>query len=117
MPGTPMPWLRSSTRFIGRRRRGNQQGGKDERGTRPKDDPDRSANSDSMRPSEAKYIAEILGHLPNDAVGPCLNVGSSTRHFREVEQPHVDRLVFAPLAQRGIEVTHADLKPAEGVDI
>lgn len=70
-----------------------------------------------MRPSEAAYIAEILGDLPNDVVGPCLNVGSSTKYFREVEQPHVDRLIFKPLAKRGIQVTHADLKPAEGVDI
>jgi hypothetical protein len=70
-----------------------------------------------MRPSEAKHIGEILANLPDDAISPCLNVGSSTEHFRKVAQPHIDRYIFGPLASRGVEVVHTDLKVAEGVDI
>jgi SAM-dependent methyltransferase len=46
-----------------------------------------------------------------------LNVGSSTGAFRTVEQPWVDRDVFAPLRSRGAHVVHLDLKAAEGVDV
>ncbi len=70
-----------------------------------------------MRPSEAKYVGEILANLPDDAISPCLNVGSSTAHFRKVAQPHIDRYIFGPLTSRGVKVVHTDLKVAEGVDI
>jgi SAM-dependent methyltransferase len=64
---------------------------------------------------EAKRLCEIL--LGRENVSPILNIGSSTRRFREVEKPHIDRELFAPLRKAGIEVVHCDLKAAEGVDL
>ena len=46
-----------------------------------------------------------------------LNLGSSTRHFRQVEQPHVARELIRPLEAAGVEIVHSDLKAADGVDI
>jgi hypothetical protein len=70
-----------------------------------------------MRPSEARWIADQLAGFAPDQLSPLINVGSSTREFREVRQPHIDRLIFAPLRGRGIEIIHSDLKAAAGVDI
>ena len=46
-----------------------------------------------------------------------LNLGSSTRHFREVEQPHIARGLIRPLEAAGVEIVHSDLKAADGVDV
>jgi len=70
-----------------------------------------------MRVTEARWIADQLASLPNDRISPLLNIGSSTAEFREINQPHIDRVLFAPLRERGVEVIHADLKQARGVDI
>ena len=70
-----------------------------------------------MRVSEARSIGEALARLNDAAIDPCLNVGSSTGYFREVKQPHIDRLIFAPLRARGVRVIHADIKAAPGVDL
>jgi Methyltransferase domain len=70
-----------------------------------------------MRPSEARYIGEILARLADDDVSPCVNIGSSTGQFRRVLQPHIQQYIFSPLEARGVRIVHADLKAAEGVDI
>lgn len=64
---------------------------------------------------EAARLREIL--LGQRAVSPLLNLGSSTRAFREVTKPHIDRELFAPLAAAGVQVFHSDLKQADGVDL
>jgi hypothetical protein len=46
-----------------------------------------------------------------------LDVGSSTLHYRTVEQPHIEEQVMAPLRARGVEIIHLDAKPAPGVDV
>jgi hypothetical protein len=46
-----------------------------------------------------------------------LDVGSSTSHYRTVEQPHIDEQVMAPLRARGVEIVHLDAKRAPGVDV
>jgi hypothetical protein len=46
-----------------------------------------------------------------------LNLGSSTRYFREVVQPYITKEVFAPLAANGVHVIHCDAKFADGIDI
>jgi len=46
-----------------------------------------------------------------------LNLGSSTRDFREVDKPHIARELFAPLEAVGVTVVHSDLKAADGVDV
>lgn len=49
-------------------------------------------------------------------ISPLLNLGSSTRHFREVIQPHIERELFAPLREAGVKIIHCDLKEDEAVD-
>lgn len=70
-----------------------------------------------MRPAEARWIAAQLAALPRAQISPLVNIGSSTREFREVRQPHIEALLFAPLRERGARVLHTDLKPEPGVDI
>jgi len=66
-----------------------------------------------MRKPEAKWIFDAIA----DAPGPILNLGSSTGEYRTVTQPHIDREIFARLRFNGVEVVHADIKDAPGVDI
>jgi SAM-dependent methyltransferase len=65
---------------------------------------------------EARWLGGRAAGLPGDAF-PLLNLGSSTDHFRRVEQPWVHAEIFAPLERRGARVVHADLKPQPGVDV
>ena len=64
---------------------------------------------------EARRLCRIL--LDQEEVSPLLNLGSSTRHFREVVQPHIARELFEPLERSGVAIVHSDVKPAEGVDL
>jgi SAM-dependent methyltransferase len=64
---------------------------------------------------EAARLREIL--LGQRAVSPLLNLGSSTREFREVTKPYIQAELFGPLEAAGVQVFHSDLKRAEGVDL
>jgi hypothetical protein len=68
-----------------------------------------------MFEAEAIRLREIL--LAREGVSPLLNLGSSTRAFREIAKPHIERELFGPLAKAGIAVFHSDLKQGEGVDL
>ena len=68
-----------------------------------------------MFEAEAIRLREIL--LRQSDISPLLNLGSSTRAFREKAKPHVERELFGPLRAVGIEVVHSDLKQADGVDV
>jgi len=68
-----------------------------------------------MVKDEALWIAEII--KDNDIYFPLLNLGSSTKRFREIEQPWVDEIIFNPLFAKGKQVVHCDLKKEEGVDL
>ena len=70
-----------------------------------------------MMVSDAKWLGEVLPKFTNEELSPILNIGSSTKKFREEDQPHIHQYVFAPLEERGIKVVHCDLKDAEGVDV
>jgi hypothetical protein len=50
-------------------------------------------------------------------LSPLLNLGSSTRTFREREQPWISEILLAALAQRAIRIVHTDVKSGEGVDL
>jgi hypothetical protein len=65
--------------------------------------------------AEAVRLRRIL--LDLQGVSPLLNLGSSTRHFREVIKPHIEKELFRPLREAGVKVVHSDLKEDEGVDI
>jgi SAM-dependent methyltransferase len=68
-----------------------------------------------MLEAEAARLREIL--LARDDISPLLNLGSSTRRYREVAKPHIARELFEPLRRAGVAVVHCDLKPGEGVDL
>ncbi len=68
-----------------------------------------------MFEQEAVRLREIL--LSHDGVTPLLNLGSSDARFREMAKPHIERELFAPLRAAGLEIFHADLRDAPGVDI
>jgi hypothetical protein len=70
-----------------------------------------------MHEPESRWLAERLRELPATALSPMLNVGSSTRRFREQKQPWIERGIFAPLARAGCRVIHLDMKQDEGVDL
>jgi SAM-dependent methyltransferase len=66
---------------------------------------------------EAEWIRQRLAAAPLPDPAAVLNAGSSTEHFRTVEQPHIEREVLAPLRARGATITHLDMKQDPGVDI
>lgn len=68
-----------------------------------------------MFEAEAVRLREVL--LGAGEISPLLNLGSSTRAFREERKPHIERELFAPLRRAGVRVTHCDLKRADGVDV
>jgi hypothetical protein len=70
-----------------------------------------------MLNNEAQWIASQLVRLADAALFPLVNLGSSTARFREIDQPFIDRLVFAPLRARGDAIHHVDVKAAPGVDL
>jgi hypothetical protein len=70
-----------------------------------------------MMVSDAKWLGEVLPKFSIEELSPVLNIGSSTKKFREEEQPHIHEYVFAPLEAKGIKVIHCDLKQGEGVDV
>ena len=69
-----------------------------------------------MRAEEAETLAKwVLDlRLPQGTI--CLNIGSSTAHFREQEKPHIQSRFIRPLEEAGIRFVHCDMKRAEGVD-
>lgn len=69
-----------------------------------------------MRREEAVTLAQWVRDLGPDPGTVCLNLGSSTKHFREQEQPHIAELLIRPLERAGVRFVHCDMKQAEGVD-
>ena len=70
----------------------------------------------AMLVDEAKLMGEWIRGLPLRGNNVCLNVGSSTRDFRERVQPHIHDEVIRPIELAGARVVHCDLKSADGVD-
>jgi len=70
-----------------------------------------------MMIADAKWLGRVLPQYTDEEISPLLNIGSSTSHFRKVEQPHIEEYVFSPLSKRNVEVLHCDLKEGEGVDL
>ena len=70
-----------------------------------------------MFEAEAQWLERLLRPFGPEQLSPLLNVGSSTREFREVSQPHTDRYLFRPLRERGIKLVHMDFRDGDGIDI
>jgi hypothetical protein len=69
-----------------------------------------------MRPEEADTLRRWLRDLALKPGTVCLNIGSSTEHFREHDQPHIAERLIRPLEGDGIRFVHCDMKHADGVD-
>jgi hypothetical protein len=67
--------------------------------------------------AEAKWLGRQIAELEPERVFPLLDVGSSTQRFRSIEQPWIDREIFASARHAGHLVSHLDAKAAPGVDI
>lgn len=69
-----------------------------------------------MLPKEAAVMGQWLAETEFGSDSVCLNLGSSTRVFREHVQPYIQADIIAPLERRGVRVVHCDLKADDGVD-
>jgi hypothetical protein len=70
-----------------------------------------------MFKAEAAWLARLLREHAAEELSPLLNVGSSTRGFREKEQPWTERELFAPLKARGVNLIHLDAREGDGIDV
>jgi len=70
-----------------------------------------------MSPAEALWFAKVLDNENVVKLSPMLNLGSSTKEYRTVTCPHIERDLFGPLVARGVKVFHSDLKVGPGIDI
>ncbi len=70
-----------------------------------------------MLVNEARWICSAIKRLGLKDGAVCLNIGSSTRAFREEQQPHISGEMIQPLEKGGLRFVHCDMKMAEGVDI
>lgn len=70
-----------------------------------------------MLTNEAIWIGKAMAELPVDMISPCLNLGSSTAHFRKVRQPYIEAHIIARSEARGVRFIHADIKEGPGVDL
>src|SRR5438067_541052 len=66
---------------------------------------------------EARWLGRKLQEFDAAALSPLLNIGSSTREFRERVQPATVAHLFAPLEARGVEIVHLDRRDGTGIDI
>ena len=70
-----------------------------------------------MHVESAAWTRAALAEIELAPGSRALDVGSSTLHYRTVEQPHIEEQVMAPLRVRGVQIIHLDAKPAPGVDV
>ena len=70
-----------------------------------------------MFKAEARWLRCALDPFPPERLSPLLNLGSGSAARREATQPWVNDQVFRPLRERGVGITHIDIRELEGVDI
>jgi len=70
-----------------------------------------------MLQEEARWLNRHLRELNRDDLYPMCNLGSSTEHYRRLEQPYIDKYLFAPARMKNLGVIHVDAKDAPGVDL
>lgn len=64
---------------------------------------------------ESIWIKQKLRAIPK--IESVIDVGSSTRYYRTVEQPYIDKNVFRPLRDKGVKIIYLDIEKIKGVDI
>lgn len=66
---------------------------------------------------EAQWLNRHLSQMSPNDLYPMCNIGSSTEHYRRIEQPYVDKYLFEPARMKDLQIIHVDAKPAAGVDL
>jgi len=69
-----------------------------------------------MTIEESIWIKKKLSKLDLPSGSFVLDVGSSTREFRQL-QSHIEENVFSPLRERGFKIIYMDKKSGDGIDI
>lgn len=68
-----------------------------------------------MQYLESIWYRDIIEkHINNNSL--ILNIGSSTKNFRENIQPHINDNIYVPLQQKNCKIINVDLKQDEGID-
>jgi hypothetical protein len=70
-----------------------------------------------MLHEEARWWRQVMDAIQPSLLYPMLNVGSSTEHFRTVQQPFIDIYLFHPAREKGQRVVHLDTKQDVGVNL
>jgi len=70
-----------------------------------------------MFETEARWLAAELERFEPERLSPLLNLGSSTKIYREQIQPWTEESLFRPLRARGVEIVHVDVRDEPGVDL
>lgn len=70
-----------------------------------------------MLKNESKWLSNNIYSLNSTDVFPILNIGSSTKKFREQTQPWIDANLFYYAREKNYPVIHMDIKKDVGVDI
>lgn len=63
-----------------------------------------------MLKNEALWIGEAIGKIPKSQIGRVLDIGSEVPFFRNIRQSYINRYIFIPLKNRGIDVVHTDIE-------
>jgi hypothetical protein len=67
--------------------------------------------------NESIWIGKHLSARKTHEISPLIELGSSTEHFRTVEQPYIDEYIHGPLRKNRVKVIHVDQKSDPGIDI
>ena len=72
-----------------------------------------------MRIEEAQIIsAHLCGFNQSDVTSRrILNIGSSTKEFREIHQPHIQSMLIEPCEEVGFSFVHHDIKEGNGIHV
>jgi SAM-dependent methyltransferase len=62
-----------------------------------------------MLKNEAVWFGKAARKIPRDQINNVLDLGSSSSFFRNIRQPYINRFIFEPLSDRGINVQHTDI--------
>lgn len=70
-----------------------------------------------MFAEESSWIKGVINALEDGKIIKAGNLGSSSREFREIIQPHIHHNIILPLQDKGFEVVNIDIKDEPGVDV
>jgi hypothetical protein len=70
-----------------------------------------------VRSQEAEWVGKVLSSQKADEISPVLELGTTSRTFREITKPHIAKYIHQRLEHRGVTIVTSDLFGADGVDI